>query len=214
MSLLKAHFLRGICKSLLLCLVVSLIIGFGLYSGAQSPASAQPKISDQSLGVDQLAVYKAILATWMYDGKQSLNLATQTDLFPIDGAFDSRDCLKGLDLEPVQEGVVHRFRPEDVASLKPANVRLVDREAQEKEVDNNDPGKAIRQGKSIDSALRNGFAHGIAWFSEIRFDKSHIHAVVFYGFRCGSLCGNGGTAILEKENGEWKLKSQCGSWES
>lgn len=214
MSLLKAHFLRGICPSLLLCVVVFFIIGFARYSGAQPPASVQPRMSDQPLSVDQLAVYKAILATWMYDGKQPLNLATQTDLFPMDGAFDSHDCLKGLDLEPAQEGVVHRFRPEDVASLKPANVRLVDREAQEKEVDNYDPGKAIRQGKSIDSALRNGFAHGVAWFSEIRFDKSHAHAGVFYGFRCGSLCGNGGTAILEKENGVWKLKSQCSSWES
>jgi hypothetical protein len=180
----------------------------------QQTEAAQPKVSDQPLTAEQIAVYRAVLSTWMFGGKEPLNLAIRTDLFPMEGAFDSHECLKDLDLEPTEDNVVHRFRPEDLALLKPANIRLVDRDAQEKEVDENDPGKAIRQGKSIDSALKNGFAHGIAWFSEIRFDKSHTHAVVFYGFRCGSLCGNGGTAILEKANGVWKLKSQCSSWMS
>jgi len=84
--------------------------------------------------------------------------------------------------------------------------------AQQKEVEENDPSTSIRRGSSVHSAVENGFAHGYAWLSEIRFDKSHTHAVVSYGFRCGGLCGNGETVVLEKTNGEWKFKSQCSGW--
>ena len=95
-----------------------------------------------------------------------------------------------------------------------AKIRLVDDEAQEKEIEKRDPGKAIREGRSVDDAVKDGFAHGKAWFSEILFDKTHTHAVIFYGFHCGRLCGNGGTAILEKKDGIWNFKSQCSMWMS
>jgi len=210
------HFAHKVQTQFLCLLMVLTLFGLGgpRCILPQQTEATQPKVSDQPLSTGQIAVYRAVLSTWMSGGKEPLNLAIRTDIFPMQGEFDSHECLKGLDLEPVEDDVVHRFRLEDLALLKPANVRLVDRDAQEKVVDENDPGKAIRQGKSIDSALKNGFAHGIAWFSEIRFDKSHTHAVVFYGFRCGALCGNGGTAILERTNGAWKLKSQCSNWMS
>jgi hypothetical protein len=202
---------RGLC---VMALSAASIAGFSVQIYGQDTKARQSKVSDLPLSDEQLAVYRAVLSNWMTGGDQPLNLANLTDAFPVDGPFDLRDCLKGLDLEQIQSDVVHRFRPEDVALLEPAKVRLVDREAQEDEVGRNDPGKAIRSGKSIDSALKNGFAHGLAWVSEIRFDKSHAHAVVFYGFRCGSLCGNGGTAILEKVNGVWTFKSECSNWMS
>jgi hypothetical protein len=55
-------------------------------------------------------------------------------------------------------------------------------------------------------------SHGLATLSEIRFDKQHKHAIVSYGFYCGSLCGNGGAVVLEKVDGAWRRKSQCGDW--
>lgn len=154
------------------------------------------------------------LNRWMGRESDSLNLADVTAAFPTDGAFGAKDCLKGLDIETGHRGPVHPFRSEDLAKLSSVKIRLVDDKAQEKEIEKHDPGKAIREGRSVDDAVKNGFLHGKAWFSEILFDKTHTHAVVFYGFHCGSLCGNGGTAILEKQNGVWKVKSQCGIWMS
>jgi hypothetical protein len=171
-------------------------------------------VSDQPFTAEQLAIYRLILTGWMSGGPDPLNLVVQTDAFPMDGAWDAHDCLKGLDVEPNDPLVVHRFAPEDLAQLSPARVRLVERDAQEKDEKANDPWKSFQRGKPLKDALKNGFAHGFAWFSEIRFDKSHSHAVVFYGFICGDLCGNGGTAILEKTKDVWKVKSQCSEWES
>ena len=60
--------------------------------------------------------------------------------------------------------------------------------------------------------MRNGFAHGLVTLSEINFDKEHKHAIVSFSFFCGSLCGNGGTAVLEKVDGAWQRKSNCHNW--
>ena len=78
----------------------------------------------------------------------------------------------------------------------------------------NDPGKAIQKGKNVDEAVANGFAHGLLTISEIRFDKTHTHALVSLSFVCGGLCGNGTTMLLEKKDGAWMRKAQCGGWVS
>lgn len=179
--------------------------------GAQS-AEPKPKVSPDPLTSEQLAVYRAVLHGWMDDGNSFIRLQVVTDPFPTDGAFDSRDCLKGMEMEPDHPGVIHRFRNEDLSKLGSDRIELVDPETQRKEVERNDPGRTIANGMSVDDAVENGFAHGRTWVSEIRFDKTHMHAVVFYGFICGSLCGNGGTMILEKKANGWKRKSQCSSW--
>ena len=33
-----------------------------------------------------------------------------------------------------------------------------------------------------------------------------------YSFRCGSLCGQGGTVVFEKKDGVWKKSQNCGGW--
>ena len=98
--------------------------------------------------------------------------------------------------------------------LAPSKVRLVDPDAQRKEVAENDPGKKIREGSSIKDAVAHGFAHGLVTLGEIRFDKDHAYAVVWYGFTCGALCGNGATVILEKKNGKWGVRDHCSNWVS
>jgi len=210
-----SEFLRPVSRGRLFWLATALTLltaGFTHPLGAQKTVPAAPKLSDQPLGAEQLAVYRFILTGPMKEGPDPLSLVAQTDPFPTEAAFDTRECLKGLDLEAYDPVVVHRFRPEDLTQLGPVRLHLVEREAQQKEVEKNDPSKSIQQGNSVEDAVRNGFAHGYAWVSEIRFDKSHTHAVVSYGFHCGELCGNGGTEILEKADGAWKFKSSCSSW--
>jgi len=189
---------------------------FVLLFGAVAPSAKsqqdepKPRVSSDPLTAEQLAVYKVVLHGGIDDGKSIVHLQSLTEVFPE----DSNDCLKGLDIEPADARIVHRFRVEDLAQLGSDQIRLVDANVQDKEVEQNDPHKAIQNGSSVGHAVANGFAHGKTWVSEIRFDRTHAHAVVFYGFVCGSLCGNGGTVTLEKTAKGWKRKSQCSSWVS
>ncbi len=193
-------------------LFAELVIIFAALAAAQEATETKHKVSDQPLTAEQLAVYRVVLHGWMENEVSAINLSVQTEPFPTSGAFDAGDCGKGLDLEPVVPGIVHRFRPADLAQLGSDKIGLVDPERQRNEVAENDPEKTIGEGRSIEDAVRNGFAHALVTVSEIRFDKAHKHAIVSYGFYCGSLCGNGGTAILEKVDGAWQRKSRCSDW--
>ncbi len=192
-------------------LAVLVLAGMGLAVG-QEPPNAKPKVSDRPLTAEQLAVYRVVLHGWMDAELQTINLAVETVPLETSGPTGDEDCEKGLDLEPASPGVVHRFRQEDLPQLGRGKIGLVDAEKQRKEVADNDPEKTIQRGLSIEDAVRNGFAHGLVTLSEIRFDKEHKFAVVSYSFVCGSLCGNGGTMVLEKRDGAWTRKSRCRDW--
>jgi len=180
-------------------------------SAQESEASdAKPKVSGKPLSAEQLAIYREILKDWQDDGKHRVNLSVQT----IPPEKDSGDCAKTAHLESIDPLQVHRFRNEELGQLGSDKIVLVDPEAQRKEVAVNDPGKAIRNGKSVDEAVNNGFAHGLVTLGEIRFDEKRELAIVWYGFTCGSLCGNGGTLVFEKKNGVWHRKSSCSTWVS
>lgn len=181
---------------------------------AKADAETSPKISPNPLSAERLAIYRVILYRWMGGGPGNmvLNLAGKTRLLENS---DEEGCGKNLDMESDLRGEIHRFRPEDLAQLgSPKSIVLVDSQRQQKDIARNDPWKKIQQGNSVDSAVRNGYAHGLFTFSEIRFDKSHTHAIVAYGFRCGSLCGNGATLVMEKAGNTWKIQSQCTIWMS
>lgn len=178
---------------------------------AQGPVDPEPIVSDKALTAEQLAIYREVLKGWMDDGKSPLHLSIQT--VPIDR--DELACMKGLSLEKRNLRLVHRFRPDDLPKLGSGRMSLVDPEQQQKEIEKNDPGTAIRNGQSVDEAVSNGFAHGLVTLGEIQFDEKHQRAVVWFGFRCGGLCGNGGTVVLEKKNGIWHKKTRpCSIWMS
>ncbi len=184
----------------------------GLAAG-QDDQQAKPKVSDKPLTAEQLAVYRVVLGNWMAQEMPALNLAIQTVPLGETGPAGDEECVKGLDLEPATPTIVHRFRQQDLAQLGPSRtLTLVDPDRQKQEVRNNDPEKTVGNGRTIEDAVRNGFAHGLATLSEIRFDKGHKHAIVSYGFFCGSLCGNGGALVLEKIDGVWQRKSRCDEW--
>jgi hypothetical protein len=196
-----------VCCALTAQLTLSLAVG-------QQATHAKPAVNDSPLTAEQLAVYRSLLMSWFQGEKAAINLAVETDPIPAqDDSFD-KQCLKGLSLETIAAGHVHRIRSEDAAQLSPFEIHLVDPEAQKKEVSENDPGKAIREGRQVDDAVRNAFAHGLMTLSEIQFDKSHTHALVSFSFVCGGLCGNGSTMLLEKRGDIWINKAQCGGWVS
>jgi hypothetical protein len=92
-------------------------------------------------------------------------------------------------------------------------MRLVDATKQATIVRTNDPNQTIGKGKSVNDAVRDAFDSGLFSMSEAVFDKKHHHALVSYGFRCGSLCGSGATLLFEKVGSEWKKTDRmCGGW--
>jgi hypothetical protein len=187
-------------------------IAFGVLAAAGHAQDDSPKVSDKPLTAEQLAVYRAVLADWMAREMPAMNLAIQTVPLGDTGPGVDDECGKDLDLEAASS-VVHRFRQQDLAQMGPGRTfTLVDPDLQKKDVENNDPEKSIHEGKSVEDAVRNGFAHGLATLSEVRFDKKHQVAIVSYGFYCGGLCGNGGMVILEKKDGAWRLRSRCHEW--
>ena len=176
---------------------------------------AKPSVSPDPLTAEQLAVYRAVLANWMTQDVPAMNLSIQTVKPEQFGPVVIADCAKGLELEPAPGTVVHRFRQQDLAQLGTGRTfTLVDPEQGSKEVQKNDPEKTMGDAQSIEDSVRNAFAHGLTTLSEIQFDKKHEHAIVSYGFRCGGLCGNGGTVVMEKKDGVWKIQNSCDDWVS
>ena len=135
-----------------LATVVLFCLGSSL---AAQLAEDPPKVAGQPLTAEQLAVYHAMLVNWDEREKAKVNLGVLTD--PIAAPDDSLDkrCLKGLSLEAAPAGQVHRIRPEDLAQLGPFEFHLVEPKTGEKEVSDNDPGKAIQNGKSVHEAVEN-----------------------------------------------------------
>ncbi|MGA2635170.1 MAG: hypothetical protein ABSF16_13125 [Terracidiphilus sp.] len=190
-----------------------LVLAAAGFAAGQDDQQPKLKVSDKPLTAEQLAVYRVVLGSWMAQEMPALNLSIQTVPLGDTGPTADQSCFKRLDLEPASPAIVHRFRQQDLAQLGPSRtLTLVDPDRQKQEVRSNDPEKTVGEGRTIEDAVSNGFAHGLATLSEIRFDKQHKHAIVSYGFFCGSLCGNGGALVLEKVDGVWQRKSRCGEW--
>jgi hypothetical protein len=182
--------------------------------GRTQQAESKPIVSDKSLTPDELAAYRVVLGDFMDNskGKHPVILAIQTLPFYLSDM--DADCGKNFHMDEGAVGEIHRFRPENIPALisgkmKASALKLVDPEAQAREVADNDPDKAIHKGKSISDAVENGFAHGMVQLGEIHFDHEHLHAILSVSFSCGSLCGNGTTVILEKKDGRWGFKGHC-----
>ncbi len=193
------------------CLAVILFAAIGLAAAQQAP-DTKPIVSDKPLTAEQLTVYRVVLHGWLDNELSIVNLSIQTVPLPTSGAFDTSDCGKSMDLELASPALVHRFRALDLPQITSQKIDLVDPERQKREIADNDPEKTTANGRSIEDAVSNSFAHGLVTLSEIRFDKEHKHAIVSYSFLCGSLCGNGGAVVLEKIDGVWQRKSRCNEW--
>jgi len=190
---------------------VSALVATGVHA---QPVGEETRVvvSDKPLSVEQLAVYRTVLKNYLSDGEGALNLSKQT--LPIDNEapFGGHGCSKGMTMEPPPSTIVHSFQSDDLGRLGFPGLHLVDPEQQSRKVKENDPGKKIRKGVPVDAAVKNGFANALFSLSEVWFDRAHQHAIVSYRFWCGSLCGNGGSLVLLRQNDSWSVQNQCGGW--
>jgi hypothetical protein len=201
--------MRTICKFSAFCLAFLVCA-----AAVRGQNDAKPVVSTDPLTSEQLAVYGAVVSAWTDKDTTPGNLANRTSLLVIARPSDDAVCAKGLDLEPQSPNLIHQIQSGDLVLLGVPKYKLVDPERDAQEVRDNDPEKSMRRGDSVDHAVRNGFAHGLLTLSEIRFDKTHTHAIVAFSFVCGSLCGHGMTLILEKTDSGWRKSGACDIWMS
>jgi hypothetical protein len=171
------------------------------------------KVTKKQLSEDRLRVYSDFLKVWRRDTIPTLNIATDLDALDSGASSTEGNCAKDLDAEPMAKEPVHQFTLADAGKLGQSAVNLVDRDAQLKDVEKYDPAITIQRGQSVDSAVRDGYSHGLFSFSEIQFDKTHEHALLTYSFYCGQQCGNGGTVLMTKTDlGFWAISARCHQW--
>jgi hypothetical protein len=185
---------------LAVCLPAQLVSGAIDASSTGVADEGLPSVSSESaLTKDRIAVYRAFIGTYASDVTEPMNLGNRTIPLELPDADRRGVCLKGIalpDLNPLRS--LSRPLSSEVANR--SNVRLVDPERQTSTVKTNDPSRKIRDGESLEDALKGAFASGLLQVSEIAFDRNHRYAVMrWFSFLCGMLCGHGGTMCSRSE---------------
>ena len=170
--------------------------------------------SESALTKERIAVYRSFIRTYASDVTEPLTSGTEQYRLnfraPTVGTYVSRESHLS-DLAPLRS--LSRPLSSEVADRN--NVRLVDPKHHKSTVKRNDPSRKIREGESVEDALKGAFASGLLQVSEVAFDRNHRYAVMKFSFLCGMFCGHGGTMVFEKRKGEWKpTKRRCSFWMS
>lgn len=191
------------------------------YAATQDQTS-EPKISDEPLTADQIAVYRAVLKDYTKGSKGPLNVANRTEPLGDSRPMFDEACFKEVEASVPKPSVPISHSLE--TSLMPdMQIVFVDPDRQQKLIDKNDPQKLVKKAiddhervtdAQVDESVKEAFEVGIFTMSEILFDKQHRRAAVSYSFVCGGLCGNGNTLILTKSGKSWKVTKRCGGWVS
>jgi len=191
-------------------LLMGFLLGFTILANADEP---KPILSTTPLTAEQIAVYQAFLNSYSNGSESSrLNLSNRTYSLDLSEDLGAGGCLKGIEFDKIEhsKSIFHNFDPKNPLAK---NITLVDPDEQRKVIRQNDPSRTMREGKSVRNAVEDAFSTGLLSLSEVVFDKTHQFAVMSFGFRCGGLCGHGGTIIFQNSDGHWKrTKRQCGSW--
>jgi len=160
---------------------------------------------------DTAQIYERFLDSWMGKKKTPLNVALEAEAPSKTDLKEFSECAsQDVASDPQWLPAAPKYDLSDSIGALPY-VRLIDA----KKWQPDDPGELIARGKSIDSAVQSGFAHGLLTFSTIVFDESHTVAAFTYSFVCGALCGSGGAVIFRKSATGWiQVKRRCGGWVS
>jgi len=178
----------------------------------------KPKVSDEPLTAEQIAVYRAVLRDYLKGSDGGLNLANMTE--PLDQS--DKSCFREIGLRSTSAPVpvIHRVERSLIANTK---IVLVYAERQQSTIKENDPQNLIKKAiddhervtdQQLDESVKRAFQNGLFTLSEIVFDEEHRRAVVAYSFVCGMLCGHGNTLVLKKIGKDWRVTKRCGGWVS
>lgn len=180
--------------------VLALMMGAALVHAAE-PADD----SGKPLSPDEIAIYDAVLASWLDGSTQTQQVAQALGPAPSRNDPALKSCGKGLIFDTPGGGASLAG-----AALRTRKVELVDGARWSAR----DPGEAIARGTSVDAAVKAGFDHSLMSLSRIVFTADRRDALVAAGMSCGSLCGSGSTIRLHKVGGRWSIAERCSSWVS
>jgi hypothetical protein len=65
---------------------------------------------------------------------------------------------------------------------------------------------------SSDSELENKESYGVFSVSNVGFDETKTHAVVYVDFICGTVCGGSNIYFLERTGTRWRIKEMKEGW--
>ena len=154
---------------------------------------------------DEQAIYETLLQSWL--GRKHAPQLVDQRLGPPPSATDNAECAGKLQFpEPIAGATESKTL--DPAALDLPNTKLIDGEKWSP----SDPEDAIRQGKTVNFAVAEGFSHSLIYFSRINFSHDRKDALVKFGMACGSLCGTGFTLRMHKSNGRWREVRRCGGY--
>jgi hypothetical protein len=155
----------------------------------------------------KIEIYRAFAEA--YSEGHRINLANETTRFdaPTEAVLD---CAPTVFLTTL---VSRHIRTTGLkqGDFPGSTVTVVDPATHAEEMRARDPMAAIAEGTSVERAVTAAVETGLLQVSEVGFDVSGGHALMTYSFTCGSLCGHGGTALLDRVGGRWTLSSRtCG----
>lgn len=151
-------------------------------------------------------IYETVLASWLGKEKGRQLVDEELSAPPSKDDPEFSECTKGLNFS------TQVIQQKSLAGIqfKREGIELIDGSKWKPA----DPGQAIASGKSVDAAVKEGFAHSLISFSQVAFSSDGRDALVKIGMSCGSLCGSGSTIRLRKSGAEWTIISRCGNWVS
>ena len=160
-----------------------------------------------SINPDEQAVYETVLASWLgrEQGRQRINQTLSPPPSTADPEVD--DCARGLTF-PQATAAGQGGKSLVGVQFKRKNIELVDGSGWRPA----DPGQGIAEGRSVASAVKDGFSHSLISFSQIAFSQNGEDALVKFGMVCGRLCGTGSTLRLHRTRGVWTVANRCGGW--
>jgi hypothetical protein len=165
-------------------------------------ASAEPT----SISEDETAIYETLIASWL-DGNQGHQLVDERLSARPDPNLEK--CTKDIDFpttstEQGQKSLTGvQFKAKGIDLIDGSSWSAVD------------PSTAIfKNGRPVDEAVSEGFAHSLISFSQITFSRDGKDALVKFSMVCGSLCGTGSTMHMQRARSKWVLLKRCGGWVS
>ncbi len=175
-----------------------------------SPSTREIAVSKIPLTPEQNQIYAGFLDSFLSSAKEVRNLSDKTFPLAIRSADERGPCLGGVQRdESSGAGQTVHLLAEEIARGR--SLKMVD----ENKIKLKDPEEGMKNGESVESAVREGFDSGVLSLSEIVFDKTHRYAIFQFRYVCGPLCGRGGTIVFEKVGEQWKdSKRRCSLWVS
>jgi hypothetical protein len=200
-----------IFKTLTCALTVVMFAGVAVRAIAQEKDTKTLKVSTEQISDERLTVYHDFMSDWYYADAPEKYLAIETIPLRQDWSGDPAACMKGMELEAMDAGVVHHFTEADTLKIASKRLQLYDLKAALAKAEQDDESQPGANGHALQREQIKASSMKLLTFSEIQFDKKHEHAILHYTYSCDpdALCLTFNTVILTKSKGVWKTTGEC-----